>query len=217
MPTNDDIPSKILSAAGPIFAERGFQNATVREICAAAGVNLASINYYFRDKERLYIETVKRAAQLRAEQVPMPQWPAGMPPSEKIRSFIRTMLSRMLDSQQAPWQVRLMLREVLQPGAATKELVHGYFLPHVELLAGVLSEVLPENAPPDLRRKIVFSIIGQCLHYRVAHDVVRAIVPPEEMQLHFSTEQLAEHITQFSLAALGLAPPLPAQIAAGKR
>ncbi len=217
MATNDDTPTRILNAAGPVFAERGFQNATVREICAAAGVNLASINYYFRDKERLYIETVKRAAQLRAEQVPMPVWPVDLPAAEKIRSFVRTLLSRMLDSEQAPWQVRLMLREILQPGAATKELVHGYFRPHVELLAGVLAEVLPPETPFDRRQKIVFSIIGQCLHYRVAHDVVRALVPEEALRSHFSTEQLAEHITQFSLAALGLAPPLPAQFAAGTR
>ena len=50
--STDDTASRLLNAAGPIFAEKGYQNATVREICAAAGVNLASVNYYFRDKER---------------------------------------------------------------------------------------------------------------------------------------------------------------------
>ena len=45
----DDTATRVLNAAGPIFAEKGFKDATVREICSAAGVNLASVNYYFRD------------------------------------------------------------------------------------------------------------------------------------------------------------------------
>src|SRR5262245_326287 len=143
----DDTPSRVLNAAGPIFAERGFQGATVRDICSAAGVNLASVNYYFRDKERLYIETVKRAAQLRADQVPMPAWPSGTPTATKLRSFIHTTLTRMLSTEQSPWQVRLMQREIFQPTSACKELVEEYFRPHFELLLGIIDEAVPPDTP----------------------------------------------------------------------
>ena len=77
---SDDTATRVLNAAGLIFAEKGYKNATVREICRAARVNLASVNYHFRDKERLYIETVKRAAQLRVEQAPMPLCRQGRRP-----------------------------------------------------------------------------------------------------------------------------------------
>jgi AcrR family transcriptional regulator len=204
----DDTPSRVLAAAGPIFAERGFQSATVRDICSAAGVNLASVNYYFRDKERLYIETVKRAAQLRAEQVPMPGWPPGTPTAIKLRSFIQTILTRMLSTEQSPWQVRLMQREILQPTSACKELVEEYFRPHFELLLGIIDEAVPPDTPMHARRKIGFSIIGQCLHYRIASEVVGLLVPAEEVTSHFTTDKLADHIAAFSLAALGLAPHL---------
>jgi AcrR family transcriptional regulator len=40
---------RLLSAAGREFAERGYEAATVRDICLAAGVNLAAVNYYFGD------------------------------------------------------------------------------------------------------------------------------------------------------------------------
>jgi AcrR family transcriptional regulator len=53
-PTPDPTREKLLEAAGQIFAEHGFQAATVREICSRAGANVAAINYYFGDKVELY-------------------------------------------------------------------------------------------------------------------------------------------------------------------
>jgi TetR/AcrR family transcriptional regulator, regulator of cefoperazone and chloramphenicol sensitivity len=206
--SSDDTSSRLLNAAGPIFAEKGFQNSTVREICAAAGVNLASVNYYFRDKERLYIETVKRAARLRSEQAPMPEWPENTPTAMKLRSFILTILTRMLTSDEAPWQIRLMQREVMQPTSACRELVEEYIRPQFELLQRIIGEAVPPDTPPHTRRQIAFSVIGQCLHYRLSGEVVGLLVSPDELASRYTIDQLADHIAAFSLAALGLAPPL---------
>jgi len=61
--SEDDARTRILNVAGPIFAEKGFQATTIREICGQANVNVAAVNYHFGDKERLYTEAVKRAHQ----------------------------------------------------------------------------------------------------------------------------------------------------------
>lgn len=206
--TGDDTRSRILHAAGPVFAEKGFRQATVREICQAAGVNLAAVNYYFGDKQRLYIETVKLAHHIRVEQVPLRRWPDGMPPAERLREFVETLLTRMVGVEEASWQVRLMQREMLQPSAACAELVNDYFRPHFERLLGILAEVLPADTPPHVRYQVGFSIAGQCVYYRVARDIVSMLVPEQELTQHYSIPQLAEHIVHFSLAALGLALPI---------
>ena len=93
---HDDPRGRILSAAGQEFAEKGFEAATIRDICTLAAVNVAAVNYYFGDKHRLYIESVRHAHEERSQQVPLPEWVDGTPPVKKLRDFIGNMLQRML-------------------------------------------------------------------------------------------------------------------------
>jgi AcrR family transcriptional regulator len=203
----DDARNRIIDAAGPIFADKGFENATVREICQQAGVNLAAVNYYFGDKERLYVETIKRAHQPDGELEGLLEWPPGTPPGTKVREFIRAMLTRML-SPRAPWHRQLMMREILNPTFACRELVRVYIRARFGQLLEILKEILPPDVPAYKCHQIAFSIVGQAMHYHVAGEIVTVLVGEDQRAKHYQIEQLAEHIAQFSLAAMGLAPPL---------
>jgi AcrR family transcriptional regulator len=197
----DDTRMQILNAAGPIFAQRGFRAATVREICKEADVNVASVNYYFGDKDGLYLESVQLASQLQVARFPLPERLPESPAEVRLYDFILTLLTRLLDNDQ-PWQTRLMMREVLQPTSACRELVEGHMRPHFEILLQVLSELVPADTRPSQLRRIGFSVVGQCLHYRVAQGVIAMLTPEDERAECFSTEQLAEHIWQFTVSAL---------------
>jgi TetR/AcrR family transcriptional regulator, regulator of cefoperazone and chloramphenicol sensitivity len=199
----EDTADKILVAAGVIFAEKGFQRTTIREICQAAEVNVAAVNYYFGDKERLYIEAVKQAHALRIRRHTLPQWGTDTRPEQKLRDFVTILLARMLATDDAPWQMRLILREVLNPTKACREIAEENIRPQFEVLLAILSEMLPLETPEHVRRQIGFSIIGQCLHYHLAGEVARMLTPDDEYDAHYSCEQLAEHICNFSLSALG--------------
>src|SRR5258705_8518020 len=52
--SEENTREKILSAAGEVFAEQGFEGATIRAITERAGVNVAAVNYHFRDKAELF-------------------------------------------------------------------------------------------------------------------------------------------------------------------
>ena len=207
-PAGTEPRERILSAAGREFAARGYEAATVRDICLAAGVNLAAVNYYFGDKERLYIESVKHAHEQRAGQVPLPEWTPGTPPARKLEDFIRNFLERMLGFGQPPWQVRLMMREVLQPTDACRELVQDYVRPRFTLLVSILDELVDGRLTQTELRQVALSIIGQCFLYRAAGDVVEMLVPPEELESHHTLGPLADHVTGYALAALGEASSL---------
>jgi len=62
----------VFTAAERLFALNGFQNVSVRDITAAAGVNLASVNYHFGSKDALLFEIFrKRTAELNRERARM--------------------------------------------------------------------------------------------------------------------------------------------------
>lgn len=200
--SEDDTRTRILNAAGLAFAEKGFQAATVREICSDAGVNAAAINYHFGDKERLYVEALKHAHRFRIEQVPMPEWPAGTPAEERLRGFIGTLLTRMLTVEELPWQEALMMREMFQPTGACRELVEDIFRPHLRMLLGILDELLPDSTPLHTRHQCSFSIVGQCLFYRFHQKMMDMLVPIDELTAHYSPDTLADHITGLTLRGL---------------
>jgi AcrR family transcriptional regulator len=197
----DSVREKILNAAGRVFSEHGYKSATIRQICQAAEVNVAAVNYYFGDKEQLYLETVKQAHLRLSAQFPLLPWPAETSPAIKLNGFIRAMLARMIGGKATPWEQQLMLREVLHPTSACRALVEEYFRPQLELLLSIVRELLPDGTPSHEQRQVAFSIIGQCLFYRIAGDIV-AMMAAEDDQNQFAIDQLAEHITGFSLAAI---------------
>ena len=207
--SKEDVRTRILSAAGPVFAGKGYEAATVREICQKADANVAAVNYYFGDKERLYIETVKRAHQPEDEPEPVLTWPPDASPETKLTDYVQAMLRRML-SKRAPWQRQLMMRELLNPTAACRELVQVHFRVRFGQLLEILDEIVPGDMPPQKRHQIGFSVVGQCLYYHVAGDVVGLLVGEAERAAHYQLDQLAEHVAQFTLAAMGLRPPLGA-------
>ena len=53
--------SAVLDAAGEVFADRGYEQATIRDICRRAGANIAGVSYHFGDKKALYIEVIAYA------------------------------------------------------------------------------------------------------------------------------------------------------------
>ncbi|HID22429.1 MAG TPA: DUF1956 domain-containing protein, partial [Planctomycetaceae bacterium] len=102
-------------------------------------------------------------------------------------------------------------REILQPTGACQQLVERHFRARLDQLLGILDEILPAETPLHRRQQVAFSIVGQALYYRVAGGVVEFLVDEEERQAHYHVDQLAEHIGEFTLAALGLRPGLASQ------
>jgi TetR/AcrR family transcriptional regulator, regulator of cefoperazone and chloramphenicol sensitivity len=200
-PEIDKTSERFIEAAGEVFAERGFEQATVRDICQQAGANLAAVNYYFGDKQRLYIEAVKRAHRWKMAQADLPKWADDASPAEMLGDVILTFVRRMKLGDRDTWQNRLMMREMTRSNGACAELVRDSIRPQFDILMRVLGRLLPPGISDERLRLTTFSVVGQCLFYHIADPVIRNLVDEAEYAKQ-TPEMLAEHITRFTLAAI---------------
>lgn len=198
----DTTRERIAEAAGEIFAERGFDGTTVRDICQRAGANIAAVNYYFGDKQRLYIEAVVRAHRWRMEQAPLPEWTDATPAETKLADFITTFIRRVRSGPEDTWHTKLVMREMAHPTAACAELVQSSIRPQFEILLAILRELLPSDASAERLRLTGFSIVGQCLFYHFADPVIRNLLTSKDYS-ELDIEKLAQHILDFSLSSIG--------------
>ena len=202
----DPTQSRLLDAAGEEFADKGFELARVRSICERAGANLAAVNYHFGDKEHLYIEVLREAHRCGLDEE-TPQMDLTTGPAEKLRSFVHHFLSRVL-AMNSPqdWQHRLMLREMLAPTPFSEVLVREVIRPRFERMKSLMRAICPQADDRRLNA-LVFSVIGQCLHYKMARAITERLIGQSSYQ-DLDLNYLTDHITGFCLAALGLGPSL---------
>lgn len=80
---------QLLEAAGQVFAEKGFERATGKEICERAGTNTAAVNYYFGGMEGLYAAVLQEAC---SRLVPFEAAAAAVASKAEARDKLEAML-----------------------------------------------------------------------------------------------------------------------------
>ena len=108
-------------------------------------------------------------------------WEPDTTPEEKLCGLILVIVRRFVTETSQPWHEQLMMREVMHPTAAVAELVQEFFRPHLEILLSVIDELVPRGTQDDRRQMLAFSIIGQCLHYRVARPIMNLLLGPDRI------------------------------------
>jgi len=201
---------QILEAAGEVFAEAGFRNATVREICTRAKVNIAAVNYHFGDKEKLYAEVLRYSQQKCLEKYPpfLDVSPTA-PPEERLRAYILSFLLRIFDKGPSAWQGKLMSREMVDPTAALDSIIAEKFRPMAEQLRDIVAEILQRPPGDEAVRLCGFSIVSQCVFYHHCRPVLVRLYPDQPPMDTVGAAHLADHITGFTLAALKNLPAAP--------
>lgn len=213
----------ILETAGQLFAERGFADATSKEICTRAGTNMAAINYHFNGRDGLYeavlIEAHRQVVSI-DELASLAS--ASSDPRLKLRAFL-THLIEMGSQPKAPWGFRVVLREALSPSPALPMMIKRAVLPKAKLLRGLLGAIvgLPDDHPA-VQRALLFTVLP-CIVMMVApKDLSNKVLPALK-----DTQALADDLMRYVLAGLDAvakeakaaepAEPAAAPAKAGKR
>jgi AcrR family transcriptional regulator len=198
---SDPTRDKLLEAAGRVFADRGYDAATVRDICRLAHANVAAVNYHFRDKQGLYTQVLLRmagAAQLERMKATLAE---SAPPEEILRRVIKARLQGLGTDRLPDWHFRIVAREFAQPTPAMSRMIDKVSRPLYERLLDLIGQIIHLPANHEKTRLCTQSVMGQIFLYALACPILSKLWPgmkttPEQM------DRIADHIADFSLAYL---------------
>jgi AcrR family transcriptional regulator len=166
----EDTRERILLASQRLFAEKGFDATSVRDITTEAKCNVASVNYHFGGKDNLYLETfrstlaVLRDQRLRALAELMAREPAPTL-EEFLESFAEGFIDPLVDDSQGR-----MAREMFDPRLPPNVFVEEFIHPILERALTALERFGPRLESVDARLCIM-SMVGQLLHVIRAHHL----------------------------------------------
>ena len=211
--TQENTKEKLFCAAINVFAEKGFDGATVRDICFRVGANVSAVNYYFGGKESLYRSILemmfKKGQEFRREQESRQR--EGRTPEERLHYYILQVCRWTFGvSEQDATSCgellvnlrKIFLREMTR--ATTPELdekVYQLLRDDTDEIRSIIRDIIGHDAPEDVVRDCDCSIIGQILYYDT-HGSVHLRLNPDRPNMQEYLGQLADHITRFSLAGL---------------
>lgn len=189
---------KIMEVAAEVFAASGYQAATVRDICARAGANVAAVNYHFGDKMGLYTELLKSVVlQSEAGVAALDEVPA----EEALQRFVLSMLLQMTEEGRPSWYIKVMAHEVVQASDALAAVVDRIIRPKAKILCAIVGRILDRPALDPKTRLCAQSVIGQVVHFVHARPVL-ALLWPEVKIDRRAIEEVARHIAEFSIAGM---------------
>jgi AcrR family transcriptional regulator len=171
---------RLLGAAVELFGEKGLEGATVREIAARAGQNVAAIAYHFGSKEKLYfavLEGVVRELRHRLgdvfaeiQAIGERREPAPAEALRLLKTFLREVYLRMISRDEAVAIVQLIVREQTQPTAGFDILYEQGFRPLHEGLCLLVGQILGQD--PRTREIMVRThlIMGQVYFFAMSRE-----------------------------------------------
>jgi TetR/AcrR family transcriptional regulator len=130
-----DFRDSLLAAATRLFAERGLNGVSIRELATEAGVSISMISYYFEGKEGLYSSVLQEQfscfdyMQLIKER--------DIAPLEKIEEYIRWSIQRNRDY---PYLLRYYTSELTNPTRYFSAIVQPALEKALYVLIGIIND-----------------------------------------------------------------------------
>lgn len=198
-----DTKEKILMTASDIFAKHGYKDTTIRMIATEADTNVASINYYFGDKGKLYLEVIKYWSDDAFKEYPFEELEdTSKNPEYRLRTFVYNTLLCLLGSEgKGTGFGRLITWEASH---SPSEVVHQVIAESIGKPTQSLFKIVQEITGCDeaQSKKYAASIIGQTTYFYLSRYLINDLYGIKDVKSKMDIEMITDMIVSFSLHAL---------------
>lgn len=155
--------NQILRAAVSLFAEKGFERSSVRDIVTKARVNQAAINYHFKGKEGLYSEVLKIAferltenSEVDAEEL------KSLSREQALRRFVHDQLRPLLFQDELSRYIRMFAWESAHPSKVFRKFIATNTTSYLSAAVDIVRRFLPPNTQERAALCAAICLMGQC-------------------------------------------------------
>ncbi len=149
--------NRILQAALELFAEKGFEGASVREIAARAGVIHGLIKYHFDNKDQLWKSAVDFLFERQAEELKPPPGYKELSPYDQARTWIRRYVHYCA---RHPEHARIMVQESIRDSERLRWAVRKHIGPLHEVARQIGQTRVQDGVYPDIPPHAIIYIIS---------------------------------------------------------
>ncbi|MGH8117970.1 MAG: TetR/AcrR family transcriptional regulator [Rhodanobacteraceae bacterium] len=193
---------RILGAAEALFAERGFAGASLRQVTAAAKVNLAAVNYHFGSKDNLIEELFRRRLDelngRRLERLTKLETDGNASLESVLDAFITPALELSLDHTGGSVFMRVLARAFAEHDTHLRKFLSDNYGHVLKDFATALARLLPELDREELYWRLDIAV-GALTYAMADFGMIRRRIGESERS---HREQMARHLTHFTAAGL---------------
>jgi len=172
----EDARSRLLRSGLRLFAQQGYSKTSTRELAEDAGVNVASISYYFGDKAGLYRAVFFEPAGSPQEDIARYDGDE-LDLAQALAGFYAGFLEPLKQGDTARLCMKLRFREMLEPTGLWQEEIALSIKPMHDALLAVLCRHFGMPLPDDELRRLAVCIAGLGVHMHVGHDIINQLAP----------------------------------------
>ncbi|MFT3762106.1 MAG: TetR/AcrR family transcriptional regulator [Pseudoxanthomonas sp.] len=192
--------TRILEAAGELFAAHGFAETTGKAIASRADVDLASINYHFGSRDGLYQAVLVQAHHRLVNLADLQQLARStLPAAEKLKMLIGQLV-RNTTNEAESWHLTVLAAELLAPSSHVQVLLQSEAPMKVSLVISILSEITGIPAQDPALLPCLLNIVAPGLLLLLTSK--RGLPGPREEIRQLPSEMLIEHLFRFAIAGL---------------
>jgi AcrR family transcriptional regulator len=202
-----NVQDRLLDTAERLFCEHGFKGTSIRDIASSAGCNIASVNYYFGGKEKLYEEVWRRHlipmrdARIASINEVISRAETKPDLEDLLRSFAYTYVGSMVGPGGALRLSKLMAREYIESHLPTNMFIDEFIMPIITAMQDALMKTCPHLNKSKVLM-VIFSLLGQLVHL-VHVKTIFEHVGDESNLPAFDSDEAIKHIVKFSAAGIG--------------
>ncbi len=190
-----DKKEHIMDVAVTLFAEKGFEGTSIRDLAHEADVNIAMINYYFGSKENLFVTLLEAKARFMREKIDAVQSDPSLSELDKINQIIDGYINRFLSQ---PAFHRVLQQELL---VTNRELLHqsvtALFIKNTQDIVAIIEKGIRKKVFRKVDPQLLFaSIIGTINQVMLSRTMCNILMNKEVDADPYKDPELKNRLTK---------------------